>query len=196
MLLINRLSDCIADFYVEKNIILPNEKEVYKFGVELVLNEILTFLLILIFSAVFVKFRYGVEFLLTFCLTRMFAGGYHARKAYLCRLSMLAVAFFVFFAATKASSISLRALSVLLAVSMSVVIPFVPVKHPNKELTDKLIKRGKIGTILMYVLYCALSIVLFLHNSITDAVVIALSLSAVSVLVIIGNFTNERSECE
>ena len=41
-LLIDRLSDCIADFYVNKNIISLEEKSVYKFGISMIFNDIVT----------------------------------------------------------------------------------------------------------------------------------------------------------
>ena len=43
------LSSGITDFYVKRNIIQVDEKEVYQCGVELILNEVITFGLILIY---------------------------------------------------------------------------------------------------------------------------------------------------
>lgn len=88
-LLISNLSNCIADFYISKNIININEKEAYKFGVELILNDIFTFSLIIIISAIIWSIRCGIEFLLVFCCARIYCGGYHAPKAWLCRLTMI-----------------------------------------------------------------------------------------------------------
>ena len=83
------LSECIADFYIKRNIISECEKNVYKYGVQLILNDVFTFTIIIIFSILFWNVKYGAEFLLTLCVTRVFCGGFHAKKAYICKLSMI-----------------------------------------------------------------------------------------------------------
>ena len=191
--MIDYLSGSIADFYVKRNIIQDNEKEVYKWGLSLILNDVVTFALILIFSAIFQKLRFGTEFLLVFCTTRVFCGGYHAPKAYLCRISMLTVAFFVLVGSSVLESIvSIFGLLMLLATFFVMLIPIIPVKHPNKTLTPQLIKRGRIGGYTLYILFALCSVALLLSGSKQDALIIALSLVAVSLLALIGKFTNER----
>ena len=37
------LSDCIADFYIKRRIINFEEKDIYKAGIKLILNEAFTF---------------------------------------------------------------------------------------------------------------------------------------------------------
>lgn len=53
------LSSSITDFYIKRNIIKEDEKEVYQYGVELILNEVLTFGIILIYSMIAWKIRYN-----------------------------------------------------------------------------------------------------------------------------------------
>lgn len=84
----NYLSERIADLYIKRNIILQKEKDVYKKGIELILNDIITFSFILLISSVIWRFSYGAEFLITFCITRVFCGGYHAKKAYICKITI------------------------------------------------------------------------------------------------------------
>ena len=83
------LSECIADFYVKRNIIGKCDKEVYQAGVALILNEILSFILVVVLSWLVWKIRYSLEFLIVFCTTRIFCGGFHAKKTYVCRMTML-----------------------------------------------------------------------------------------------------------
>lgn len=190
--MIDCLTESIADFYVRKNVIQANEKDVYKFGIYLILNDILTFSLVLILSALFFKFRFGVEFLISFCCTRFFWGGYHAKKASFCRLSMIAIWLCILLISLFYKSIHLFSLLTILFVSFLLALPLIPVKHPNKVLTEKLIKRGKVGGTLVYCFFSICSVISFMYIDSRDAIVIALSLSAVSVLVIIGKFINER----
>lgn len=192
--MINRLSENIADFFVDKNIIDSQEKNVYQYGFSLILNDIVTFSLILILSACFFKLRFGIEFLSVFCLTRIFTGGYHARKAYMCRLSTLSAALCVSVLSELIKTLPIQYITAILVVSLLIALPLIPVRHPNKELTPKLIKRGKKGGIASYVLFSAISILFYIFMDGQDAAIIALSLFTVSVFVIIGKFTNERGE--
>ncbi len=61
------LSQSIADLYIKRNIIKPDEKEVYKCGLELILNDIVTFSLIIAISAILWKMQYAFEYLIVFC---------------------------------------------------------------------------------------------------------------------------------
>jgi len=190
--LIKNLSAGIADFYVQKNIINSEEKEVYQWGVSLVLNDVVTFSLVLLLSALLSHIRFGAEFLAVFCLTRIYCGGYHARKEYICRLTMIVVFLLVLSGAYILSDCSIYILLSVLTVSFLVLLPLIPVKHPNKVMTDELKKKGRVRGSLSYIAFAVLSLLFYLFVSEIDAVLIALSLSAVSVLAIIGTFTNER----
>ena len=190
--LIKNLSASIADFYVQKNIINSDEKEVYQWGVSLVLNDIVTFSLVLLLSALLSHVRFGAEYLIVFCLTRIYCGGYHARKESICRFTMIVVFLIVLFGAHILSDCSRYILLSVLTVSFMVLLPLIPVRHPNKVMTEKLKKKGRVRGTLSYLAFAVLSLLFYLFVSKIDAVLIALSLSAVSVLAIIGTFTNER----
>lgn len=190
--MIKNLSASIADFYVQKNIIDSEEKEVYQWGVSLILNDIVTFSIVLLLSAMLLNIRFGAEYLIVFCLTRIYCGGYHARKESVCRLTMIAVFLIVLSGAYILSDCSVNILLSLLAVSFFVLLPLIPVRHPNKVMTEKLKKKGRVGGTLSYLAFAVSSLLLYLFISKIDAFLIALSLSAVSALAIIGTFTNER----
>ena len=83
------LSECIIDFFVQKNIIKKREREIYSFGALLILNDILTFLILILLSVLFFKFRYAIEYIVTFSTMRNYIGGYHAESFAKCRFYML-----------------------------------------------------------------------------------------------------------
>lgn len=62
------LSEVIADFYIEKNIISSDMKSVYVYGISLIINDIIDFAVILIPAIIAQRFIYGVAFLLHFVL--------------------------------------------------------------------------------------------------------------------------------
>ena len=53
--LFGNISNYIANLYVKNNIIPLEHKEVYRGGVELILNEAFTFILVIFLSAIFFK---------------------------------------------------------------------------------------------------------------------------------------------
>lgn len=77
------ISESIADFYVSRKIICASEKEIYKYGIELIFNAAINYLIIGLISLVVGSIVFAIEFLLTFCITRFFCGGYHAKKHYI-----------------------------------------------------------------------------------------------------------------
>ena len=186
------LSSSITDFYIKRNIIKEDEKEVYQYGVELILNEMLTFGVILIYSLIAWKIRYAVEFLSVFCLTRVYCGGYHASKQYVCRLTMLGVFFSIYILSKALNAINPIWLFLLLAICFAIISMLVPVKHPNKILTERQIKKNRKMGILTFLIFGITSFVVRGIMGIQDGIIICLSLCAVTALAIIGTFTQQR----
>ena len=58
------LSEVIADFYIEKNIISSDMKSVYVYGISLIINDIIDFAVILIPAIIARRFIYGVVYVL------------------------------------------------------------------------------------------------------------------------------------
>lgn len=186
------LSSSITDFYIKRNIIKADEKEVYQYGVELILNEVITFGIILIYSTIAWKLRYAVEFLCVFCLTRVYCGGYHASKSYMCRLTMLGIFLSIHILSKILNDINPIWLFLILIICFAIIVLLVPVKHPNKTLTEKQIdKNRKIG-IIIFLLFGIASFAVRGILGVQDGIIICLSLCAVTALAIIGTFTQQR----
>ena len=91
-----RISNRIADRFTEKKVIPPEEKELYRFGVQqglsIALNVVTTFVIGLVFRMVLESFL----FLAVYIPLRSFAGGIHAKTANRCYVysSLLVIKFF------------------------------------------------------------------------------------------------------
>lgn len=188
----NYLANCIADFYVKRNIIEESDKDVYQAGVELILNEVLSFILVVALSWFVWEIRYSFEFLIVFCITRVFCGGFHAKKTYICRLTMLGTFVSVITAANILEQNPTKILWLINLISFLILLPLIPVKHPNKELTQELIKANRKKGVITYILFGLCSVLVAEYLSVKDGFVMALSLSAVTVLAIVGTISNER----
>lgn len=192
--MIDTISDYIANLYVSKKIINAKDIEVYKYGITLILNDVITFTIIMTIATFVGRFRFGSEFLITFCTTRVYCGGYHAKEEYVCRTTMLSTFFAILFISNAIKSCSISTIIIIIMISFTLLLPLIPVKHPNKVLTEKQMKINKKKGILIYTFYSLLSLILCIFKCYSDAIIIALSLSAVTLLAIIGTYTNERSE--
>lgn len=186
------LSSGITDFYVKRNIIQVDEKEVYQCGVELILNEVITFGLILIYSLIAWKLRYAVEFLCVFCLTRVYCGGYHASKSYICRITMFEIFLGIYILSKALNDINPIWLFVILIICFLVIVMLVPVKHPNKALTKKQFNKNRKMGIVIFSFFSIASFAVREIIGVQDGIIICLSLCAVTALAIIGTFTQRR----
>ena len=190
----NYLSKCIADFYVKQNIIGESEEEVYQAGVLLVLNETLSFTLIIVLSWLVWEIRYSFEFLIVFCITRIFCGGFHAKKTYICRLTMLGTFISVIIVSYFFQKKSIQILWLINLISFLMLLPLIPVKHPNKELSKELIEKNRKRGVIIYILFGISSVFVAKYLSVMEGFIISLSLSAVTALAIFGTISNERRE--
>jgi len=191
MALFGYISNYIASLYVKNNIIPPEHKEVYRGGVELILNEAFTFVLVILLSAIFFKIRYGIEFLVTMCITRVYCGGFHAETTFVCRLTMLLTSIAVFLISNLLVGLSQIYIFLILAVSFIGLLPLIPVRHPNKNLTKELISKNRRRGIMSFLFFSAVSVALYQLDFAEDSLVIVLSLTSVTALAVLGTLMNK-----
>ena len=136
------LVEGMVDFFIAKRIIESEWKAIYINGFTLLFSELINFALILLAGSVLGQFLDGAIFLLVFCVLRGFAGGYHAKKHWICRSVMLGSFTCVLLAKTVLQSkvLGIGGMLVLAMVAvgcLSIITKLAPVPHPNKPLTDK-----------------------------------------------------------
>lgn len=187
-----QLSLSIADFYVKQNIIRADEKEAYRYGIGLILNETVTFGIILLSATIIWEIKYAVEFLGVFCLTRVYCGGYHASNVHICRITMFTVFAGIYCLVRMMINLNPLIVHLLLLLNFMITACLIPVKHPNKELSVIQIRKNRKLGLLLYLLFGIVSVILTAFGSKNDGLIIGLSLCAVTVLAIIGKILNER----
>ena len=185
------LSEAVADFYIRNNIISSDMKSVYVYGISLIINDIIDFAVILIPAIIAGRFIYGVVFLLTFCITRIHCGGFHAKKSWICAGIMLLTFIIICLCVEITTSIYGVILNVIInSISILIMFPIIPVENPNKKLdADVKQKNKKIG-IIVTSSFAVLSIVLTVYN-IQEGAVISFTLLSVAVLAMVGKILNQ-----
>lgn len=186
------LSGAIADFYVEKNIIKKDMKSVYEYGVSLLINDIINFSMILLLSALLRDIKQGIIFLIVFYFTRVRCGGFHAKKVWICRTTMLSTFIFIFLAVKFSAQYYTTIWSLLISfVSIITLLPIVPVENPNKKLDKKTREKNRKVGILITCFFAILSIILSFCK-IQVGAVISFTILSVAVLAVIGNIVNKQ----
>ena len=188
------LSEVIADFYIEINIISSDMKRVYVYGISLIINDIIDFAVILIPAIIARRFIYGVAFLLTFCITRIHCGGFHAKKSWICATVMLLTFILVCLCTELTASIYGVILNMIInSISILIILPIIPIENPNKKLDAKVKQKNKKIGIIVTSLFAMFSIVLTVYN-IQEGAVISFTLLSVAVLAMVGKILNQGGE--
>lgn len=161
------LSRNIIDVFILNNVISKKEdRDIYAYGMELILSSIINILSVLIISIFFGKFAEAVAFFLAFIPIRTYAGGYHARTHLGCFSLLMAVysvvlilIFFIPDNLLYASAVGLSLVSVILTAK------FAPIEDANKILTkEEKIKYRKISIAIVFTQIIFLIFFLFILN--------------------------------
>lgn len=189
-----KTAECIANYYIKKQIIDSDMKTIYVHGISLIMNDILNFSMILIISALVDSLLNGIIFTSVFYFLRVRCGGFHAKKEWICRITMLVtyMSVFVFSQIIKILSAQWIILPVII-LSALVLLPIIPVENPNKRLTDAIRKKNKVLA-LITIFLCSLTAIVLTVIYIHGGVIITLTLLSVAVLAVMGKIVNKKRE--
>ena len=80
------LSERVADFLFVHGTIKNKEKDIYIYGLELIISSIINLLICLILSILFGCFVNGLIFFISFSSLRRFTGGFHSKSFLRCNI--------------------------------------------------------------------------------------------------------------
>lgn len=185
------LSESIVNYYIKKEIIDAEKREVYQFGTWLIINDIISFSVVLFVSAILNRFMYGVLFLVVFYCSRVRCGGFHAKKVWICRLTML-VTFISVILLSELIQLNggLWSIIVMNIISLSLLLPIIPIENPNKKLSEKVREKNRREAIIILLVLFFVSIILFSLRK-QMGIIVATTMLSVAVLAVIGKIVNE-----
>jgi accessory gene regulator B len=177
------LSNKITAFLCRKGVILEEQKEVYQYGFEVLLLNVLDVLIILGLGIVIKRYVDTVVFLLVFGVTRQYTGGYHAKTVLKCLTVYVIIYLTVMFIS---SSNIVLCMGVLLQVLLCVlyivaVVIYAPIQNDNKVISSTEKKKYKTISIVLGVTISMVAIALYSVLT-TTALTISLTLFAVTLL--------------
>lgn len=152
--MINNLSSRLTDKMIAKGSITEDDRELYIYGLFMLLSQIMYFFLSVIFGLLFQCFIESVIFYIAFQFIRRYAGGYHAKTETRCEI-ISALSIFVCLVAIRLSKLYnfdtvLLCLAIIAAISIAT---FCPLDTPEKPLSEKEFKYfRKISWIILFVI--------------------------------------------
>lgn len=136
--MIHSVALVIADFFISKDVITEEEKEVCAYGMELIISGIISVALVLIIGLITGNICYAVVYNIMMVVIRMYTGGYHADThagcnvcycaAFLISMALLRVQMYI----NGSVTIWIIALAGYLIIVLNA-----PLEHHNKKLTMK-----------------------------------------------------------
>lgn len=156
----NSLANVITDYYCKKNIIAEDKKEIYCYGFQLIMADIINYTIIIALGIILNRIIESMVFLIILCGIRQFSGGFHAKTFAICRLSFIATYICVLsisFIISKINNVYVVLINVICFIFISY---FAPIEHPNKPMTSLQKKRNKLKSIITSSVVSVASVIL------------------------------------
>lgn len=188
----------ITAFFIEQKIIVAKDREIYEYGLELLLADLLNFSIILLIGSAIHQLWSTVLYLLIFVGLRSVCGGYHAKTHLLCHTCTIGV-YILFLLLLHIQILTNNKLILLLGdfIAAIPIILFAPIPHANKPLSETVRKRNRYRSIILY-FFLLLSAVLLGVFGRQESSVISLALWIVSLCMIpainIHSFNQRRKK--
>ncbi len=193
--MIKYLSDNITDFFYSNKIIEAEEKEIYVYGLQLIIFTIMGITLILVLELILNKLFYSIIFLISFIPIRMYSGGYHASSYVKCNLTLISLYLVAMSAVIFTPSVYVIRISTIMAIiTIYTILKYAPVDNENKRLTGNRKKRNKKITVFILFGFYLIGVVMYKIN-IQLFYTIIVTMFLVSILLKIkikGGVTNEE----
>lgn len=185
------ISTLLTEKFIQGNIIDPAKQEIYKTGIQLITADIINISLILIIGILTKSFPYSVIYLALFWTVRRFSGGFHAKTYGVCRCVTVGTYISVLVISRVLHGHLMLYTVIADCVAVITMLKFAPIRHPNKELTNKEIQANKLFSLLTTLLYTVISIILIAIGC-NAGLVISLVLLAIAMLMYIGLLVNGK----
>ena len=75
--MLQKISQMIIDSLIKKHKILPNEQDLYNYGLQLIISNLAAFVMVIIMGLLFHQLLWTLCFLVLFYWVRYYGGGYH-----------------------------------------------------------------------------------------------------------------------
>lgn len=189
--MLTNLCYVIVDLFIRENIVSEEQREIYQYGVELVISSLIGLFLILVIGLLSGNFIESVIFYTVFCSTRMFCGGFHAHSHLLCKATFVGAFILVIVIDLVLNNIESFYWFIIYIYCLIIVCAFAPVENSNKTLTTNDVKRCKSISFILMMIWLTVMFLLYIFGSELYHIV-ALTLFFIANLMLLGKQSEER----
>lgn len=179
-----RIAERIADFCVRKGIIAKEQRNVCRYGYEVLISTLCNTLLLLLISIALHRAAEFLVFMIVFVLTRTYCGGYHADTSLRCSLTLLLVYGVYLLVTDGMLQLDVSVIIGIYLLYVLLVYWYAPIEHGNKKLSDRQKKRYRQISLGLCAIWGLLSGILYLAAVDYMCMVIA-SLLMVALLMVV-----------
>jgi len=195
--MIKRLSNNIASFLVCKGIVEKSDVEIYCYGTEQIVKNIIVFAVISIIATTLQMWGETICFFIGFMRLRVVAGGYHANTPEKCGLisltvyvvSMIAIQYIYTF-------MTMTTIIILSGFIISTVFYFGPIDHKNRPIEAEeypvVKKKSRIVTVTFVMVSIFIGAIVKPNNFVSTGIIIGGITASVSI--IIGSVLRRREK--
>jgi accessory gene regulator B len=163
--MIKNLSENITDYFYLNNIINKEEKELYIYGLHLIISSIIGITIILTLGLIFNIFSNTFLFLISFISIRMYSGGYHAKSYIKCNITLITIYLIMFLIVNYTPTELICLSSILLSIiTVFIILKFAPTDNKNKKLTPERKKTNKNITLIILTIFYVLGLTIYKFN--------------------------------
>ncbi|MCL2250176.1 MAG: accessory gene regulator B family protein [Oscillospiraceae bacterium] len=181
--MIARLSRNVSSYFIEKNIIADEDREVYEYSFEVLFSTAFSILMVAMIAVLTGNIVYTILYLTGFIPLRRVAGGFHAKNHFRCFLTLIVAygSFLVTITVIQEDYIPFAIISCLI-VSVLLVFRYAPVEDTNKAISaeDK-VRLRKISRITISLLAGIISVISIFLPDIRLAFAAAIGIFTVAV---------------
>ena len=193
--MLSKVATKLTNRLLLSGVISAEEEEIYIYGFELLLSFLFSTAVILAIGIVVQAVLPTIAFLAVFIVLRSYTGGFHARTYAVCSLVTFSV-YGVVMLLSHFLTVGYVEYLVLGVIGVVLFVIFAPVKHPNKELTAQDIKRNKIISVVVFILFLSAGVLLCLADMYIESASIYFALVADLLLLFVKNRRKETESNE
>ena len=199
--MINTFACKVVSLFVRNSRIEENDREIFVFGLEIILSSVASIITVFLISIPFRQFLGTVFYLIMFIIIRQFTGGYHANSYQRCFFTFVFIYLLTTLLVLFVSTETAQTLTIVFSwTSVFPVFLFAPVRNKNRELTLKeTVKFRKISRMSVCLLAGLLTVSVFCHPDFSRILLWgALALLTTAILIVVaviknGGLSNEKN---
>ncbi len=177
----------ILDLMVTKGYISKENQDLYLYAMKVLFRGIINMAALFVTGIALGLLKESIFMFLSFFVLRKFAGGLHSDKYITCFFSSLFISIGGLLLIKNTWFVSKNIFTIIMLLSASLIVVFSPVKHPNKEISNKEEKIYKALSSVLSVAICSLSILLIFNEfGVETGYSLATGLITASILMIAG----------